>query len=178
MFPGKEIKVLDSQQISMGQGFMVLSAAEAAAAGASLAEAVAAAEETVSRVNVYALLSTLKYLALSGRVGKLVAGMADTLSIKPILSVKDGKLDLLERIRTKKKAQERLIELTCQSLAGKPIERLAIIHVNNLDAARELQDQLCSILPCPSEILTADFTPGLAVHAGSGVVGVAMVSGK
>jgi len=178
MFPGKDIAVIDSQLISMGQGFMVLAAAEAAQSGASKASVIAAAEDTGKRVHLFALLSTLKYLAMSGRVGKLAAGMADTLNIKPILTVRNGKLDLLERIRTHKKAQERLLELTSQALDGKSIERAAIIHVNNPEGARELKEQLCARMPCPEGILTAEFTPGLSVHAGSGVVGVALVASR
>jgi DegV family protein with EDD domain len=178
MFPARDITVIDSQLISMGQGFMVLAAAEAAKAGANVAEVIAAAEDTAKRVHLYALLSTLKYLAMSGRVGKLVAGMADTLNIKPILTVKDGKLDLLERIRTKKKAQERLLELSKQAVEGKSIERLALIHVNYVEGAHEVQEQLCKLLPCPTDIITADFTPGLSVHAGTGVVGIVIVAAK
>ncbi len=177
-FPGREIRVVDSLNLSMGQGFMVLAAAEAAQTGASLDEIVARALDTGSRVHVYAVLATLKYLALSGRVGKLAAGMADTLNIKPVLSVRGGKLDLLEKIRTRKKAVERMIELTGQSLDGKRIERLGIIHVNNPQGAEELRDLLRAALPCPEEIIIAEFTAGLSVHAGTGVVGLALVAEK
>lgn len=177
-FSGRDIAVIDSLQLSLGQGFMVMAAAEVAQGGGTREEVIAAAEETGGRVHVYALLSTLKYLAMSGRVGKLVAGMADTLNIKPILSVRDGKLDLLERIRTRKKAQERLLELVGSAVADKSVERAAIIHVNHTEGAQELETHLRSRFAYPEEILIADFTPGLAVHAGSGVVGVALVTGK
>ncbi len=177
-FSGRDIAVIDSLQLSLGQGFMVMAAAEVAQGGGTRKEVIAAAEETGGRVHVYALLSTLKYLAMSGRVGKLVAGMADTLNIKPILSVRDGKLDLLERIRTRKKAQERLLELVGGAVADKSVERAAIIHVNHTAGAQELETHLRSRFACPEEILIADFTPGLSVHAGSGVVGVALVTGK
>lgn len=177
-FPGRDIRVVDSLNLSMGQGLIVLAAAEAVRNGASIDEAIAAALDTGSRVHVYAVLATLKYLALGGRVGKLAAGMADTLSIKPVLSVRDGKLDLLEKIRTRKKAVERMLELTRQSLGGKSVERLAIIHVNNPQGAEELRHLLRAALPCPEEIIIAEFTAGLSVHAGAGVVGLALVTGK
>jgi len=176
-FPGRNIKVVDSLSLSMGQGFMALAAADAAQAGASVDEVVASVMDTGRRVHLYAVLSTLKYLAMSGRVGKLVAGMADTLSIKPVLTIQDGKLDLLERIRTKKKAIERMLELTRVSVNGQAIQRAAIIHVNQTEGARELRELLCASLDCPAEVITAEFTPGLSVHAGDGVVGVAVVAG-
>ncbi len=174
-FPGREIQVVDSLNLSMGQGFMVLAAAQAANQGASLAEVVARAENVGRRVHVYAVLATLKYLALSGRVGKIAAGMADTLNIKPILTVKDGKLELLERIRTRKKAVVRMLELTAQSLNGKGIEHAAMIHVNNPEGAHQLQKQFCGMFSCPGDMITAEFTPGLSVHGGTGVVGVVVV---
>ena len=175
-FPGRDIHVVDSLNLSMGLGFMALEAAAAARAGAGTEEILQVIESTGKRLHVFALLSTLKYLALSGRVGKLAAGMADTLNIKPILTVQDGKLGLLERIRTHKKAFERLLELSRLACAGKQIARLAILHVNDLEGALDLRQELCTILPCPDEILVCEFTPGLSVHSGTGVVGSVMLT--
>jgi len=177
-FPKWDITVIDSLNLSMGQGFMALAAAEAASQGASREEVVARATEVGKRMHLYAVLSTLKYLALSGRVGKFVAGMADTFDIKPILTVREGKLDLLEKVRTRKKAVDRMLDLLEGSLDGKGIERLAVIHINHPEGARELQGQLCARFDCPNEVITAEFTPGLSVHAGSGVVGVVVQASR
>ena len=171
-FPQRDITVIDSLNLSMGQGFMALAAAEAAGQGATVSEVVARAEEAGKRMHLYAVLATLKYLALSGRVGKFVAGMADTFNIKPILTVQEGKLDLLEKVRTRKKAIERMLDLLNTSLDGKEIERLAIIHINDPKGAEDLQGQLQAHFTCPAEVTISEFTPGLSVHAGSGVVGV------
>jgi DegV family protein with EDD domain len=173
LFPQADISVIDSLNLSMAQGFMVLAAAEAASQGAGKQAIIDQALNAGQHSRLFAVLATVKYLAMSGRVGKVAAGMADTLNIKPILTVQDGKLDLLERVRTRKKAMERALELTLSSVNGKTIERIAFLHVNNPEGARELQDQLCNVLPCQPSIITTEFSPGLSVHAGSGVVGVA-----
>lgn len=175
-FEGRKITVIDSLALTMCQGFMALAAAEAAQAGKSHAEVVAAAEAVGKNSQVYGMLSTLKYLAMSGRVGKLAAGMADTLDIKPILTAHDGKLEMLEKVRTRRKAMARLVELVSAAVAGKKVTRLAMIHVCDEAGAREMHKHLCAALNCPVEPLYVEFNPGLSVHAGSGLVGVVFVT--
>lgn len=176
MFSGRDITVIDSLSLCMGQGFMALAAAQAAQAGATPAEIARVVEDTGRRLHVFAVLPTLKYVAMSGRVGKFVAGMADTLNIKPILTVRDGKLDLLEKIRTRKKAVERMLELIDLSLDGKKVERAALIHVNNMDGVHEMQGLFSKRLNYTDQPIIADFTPGLSVHAGPGVVGLVVLA--
>lgn len=174
-FPGRDISVIDSLNVSMGQGFMALTAAEALARGAAKDEAIELIDQTGKHVILFAVLPTLKYLAMSGRVGKLVAGMADTLNIKPILTMKEGKLVLLERIRTRSKAIERMLELVHTSLNGHPIARASVIHACNLEGATDLQNILRSSSGCPEDVIIAPFTAGLSVHAGAGLVGIVII---
>lgn len=178
LLPGCDVTVVDSNSLSMGQGFMALAAAEAIDRGASKHEAIRCANAVRERTHLYAALSTLKYLAMSGRVGHLAAGMATLLDVKPILTMQDGKLDLLERVRTQKRAWARLVELSTSTAGNKPIERMALLHVNAREAACQFQEQLCASLPCPGSVMVVELTPGLSVHAGSGVVGVAFETGE
>ncbi len=175
LLSGKEITVVDSHTLTMGQGFMVLAAAEAALAGESRERILALAEDVRRRTHLFGTLPTLKYLAMSGRVNHLAAGMATALDIKPILTIKDGKLALLERVRTWHKALRRVIDLAEKACGGRPIERLAVAHADNPAEARLLQAMACQALPCPPEVIFTELNPGMSPHSGAGMVGVAFV---
>ena len=178
MFPDHEIAVVDTQTLSMAQGFMAMAGAEAAQSGAGLEEIVARTHEVGARTCLYAALATVKYLAMSGRVSHLAAGMATLLNVKPILTVEKGKLDLLERVRTQKKSWARVVELTAQALQERTVEQIAIIHVDAPEQARQFEQQVRAELACPEEIIVAELTPGLSIHSGAGMVGVVAVAGE
>ncbi len=175
-FPEGKISVVDSLMLSLAEGFQVLTAAEAIENGASRDEALALIEGLRGKTHVFAALPTLKYLAMGGRMGKLAAGLADTMEIKPILTMQEGKLDLLEKIRTLRKAKQRLLDLARESTAGSNIIKIGLIHVNNEKAAVDLFESLKEVLPISIEPIISEFTPGLSVHAGSGVIGFVLVT--
>ena len=175
ILPDRKITVVDTKTLSVAQGYMAIAAAEAAARDASVSEIIGIAESIRDRSFIYGALATLKYLSMSGRVSHIAAGMAGMLNIKPILSVQNGKLDMLEKVRTKRKAWERVIELTKADAAGSRIEKMAVLHVAVPDDAHEFEILLRSNFNCPDEILTVELNPGLSVHTGSGLVGVGFV---
>ncbi|MCB2209891.1 DegV family protein [bacterium] len=175
-FPGKDITIVDSLQLSLAEGYQVLVGAEMAAAGADKEAILAAIDDLKPHLHVYAALPTLKYLAMGGRVGKLAAGFGNTLNIKPILTAQDGKLDLLEKVRTWRKARERLVNLALECTDGTTVKRIGMIHVNNEDGVRGLHENLKDALDVDHDPLVADFTPGLSVHAGSGVIGFVLIT--
>jgi DegV family protein with EDD domain len=174
-FPDHEITVIDSATLSMGLGYMALAAADAASQGASVNEIVALTKDIGDRTHLFAALSTLKYLVMGGRVSNLFAGVATIFDVKPILTIQDGKLDILERVRTQKKAWEKVIELCARKAGDREIEKMCVLHVNAPQIARQFEDEIRSRMQCPSEILFAEVTPGLSVHSGAGMVGTVFV---
>jgi DegV family protein with EDD domain len=175
-FPGKLITVFDSEYLSLGQGFMAIAAAEAAAAGATHEEALQAARDVLPRLHLYGSLTTLKYLAMGGRIGKFPANMANLFDIRPVMTMIDGKLGMLEKVRTHRMAMNRLVQLLEKSVKDKEIVKAGIVHVNNLEDAKLLESRLRADLPMPAEILIAEFTPGLSVHGGTGLVAAVLVT--
>jgi DegV family protein with EDD domain len=178
---GSAVMVIDTRTLSLAQGYMVVAAAEAAARGRPLSDCISAALDVRDRAYLFAALSTLRYVAMSGRVGAVAAGMGDLLAVKPIVTIRAGKLDMLERVRTQSRAWRRTIELTVESLQGRPAEHVAMLHVNAAADAVRFEAQFRAALtaakiPHPAEFMCAELTPGLSVHAGAGLVGVAVVA--
>ena len=171
-----DIRVIDSNMLSMAQGYMVLAAAEAAQKGASLEAVLKTAEDVRERTYLYGALSTLKYLSMSGRVSHIAAGMAGMLNIKPILSVQDGKLAMLEKVRTRSKSWARMIELVKLDIGEHAVQKACILHVNDAKGAEAFEQLLRESLACPAELPLVDINPGLSVHTGAGLVGVCLVT--
>lgn len=178
MLPGKRIEVVDTRSLAMGQGYMVLAAIEAVASGASIEEAIAAAEDVRDRTYLFGALATLKYIAMSGRVSHLAAGMAGLLDIKPVLSLQNGKLELLEKIRTQSKSWNRAIALTVEKASGRKIEKMCILNVKAPESARQFEVLLRAATQCPDEIAHVNVNPGLSIHTGVGMVAVVFVVSK
>jgi DegV family protein with EDD domain len=173
--PDRDITVVDTRQLSLGQGYVALAAARIAAQGGTKEEALAAAMSVGERVYLFGALATLKYLALGGRVSQFAAMAGNVLNIRPILTVRNGKLDLLEKSRARKRSWARLIELAAERLEGRCPEQMAVLHVTALDEAREFETELRARLNCPVEIMICELLPGISVHTGAGMVGVSFV---
>lgn len=171
-FPGKNIHVIDSLNLSMGQGFMVLAAVEAAARGADAEEIKVIVKQTGEELHTFAILPTLKYLYLGGRVNRLEASLAETFEIKPTLTVKDGKLAILEKNRTLKRAIKQMINHVNKIAQKKKIEKMVVIHVNEQSGAENLIATLRENISCPETIEVIKLSAGLSVHTGAGLIGV------
>jgi len=170
-----DIRVIDSETLSMEQGYMAIAAAKAAKIGATIDDITQSAFASRDNTILYGALSTLRYLSMSGRVSHVAAGMAGMLNIKPILSVQNGKLDMLEKIRTRKKSWTRMIELVQEDLNNRTIQEVCILHVNAAQPAQEFEKMVRNALVCPNEIPAIEVNPGLSVHTGAGLVGLCIV---
>jgi DegV family protein with EDD domain len=168
------VTVFDSKQLSLGTGFLVLTAAKAAAAGRSMAEIVALLEEQAWRTHVFAALDTLEFLRRSGRVNGFHSGVGNLLSVKPLLKMHNGE-PTSERVRTRRRAIKRLIRLV--SDLG-PLEQLALVHTNAPDAAEALRQQSWRLFPEGQEPLSVDVTPVIGAHIGPGAVGFACIAAR
>ena len=165
------VTVIDSQQLSLGTGFLVETAAKMSAAGSSISEIQRALNAQIPRSHVFAVLDTLEYLKRSGRMNKYLAGLATLLQIKPILTMYNGKPGT-ERVRTHDRAMKRLIEMLT---AVAPLERVAIVHTHaSPERIAELRALAGNLLP-QGAILTQDITPVIGAHIGPGTLGFAAV---
>ncbi|RPH60837.1 MAG: DegV family protein [Chloroflexi bacterium] len=167
------VTVFDSQQLSLGLGFLVAEAARLAAAGRSMTEILSVLEEKTRRTHVIAALDTLDYLERSGRMNVVVSRLGKLLRIKPLLKMNSGK-PTAERVRTSRRAEQRLIELLTE-LA--PLEKIALVHASATQKAEALRQKVLHLLPA-GEVLSVEITPVLGAHLGPGAVGFAFISAK
>jgi len=167
------VTVFDSQQLSLGTGFLVETAAKMAAAGGSLAEIQAALNTQIKRSHVFAALDTLEFLRRSGRMNRFMASLGTLLQLKPIMTMYAGKPGA-ERVRTRERATKRLVEMLRE--VG-PVERVAIVHTRAPDRVAELRALAASLLP-QDNLLVADITPVIGAHIGPGAAGFAVVGAQ
>jgi DegV family protein with EDD domain len=168
------VTVFDSRQLSLGTGFLAVTAAQAAAAGHSMAEIVAMLEEQVSRTHSFAILDTLEYLRRGGRLSRFQSGVGALLRIRPVLTVHNGEMGM-ERVRTHRRAQDRLVSLLD---GASPIERLALIHAHAPERVEILRQRLEHLIPANDSLLITEVTPAIGTHVGPGSVGIVCVKAR
>jgi DegV family protein with EDD domain len=178
LIPEKKIHVVDSQVVSMAMGFMVLGAARAAAAGQPAEQIVRMAEAAVPHVGLVLTPETLKYLQRGGRIGAAQAFVGGVLDLKPILEVRDGVIHPLERVRSRKKALARLVDIVCDRVSGRQNVRLGAIHAAaEAEAADVLEAAKSRLGGAVVEALVTDVSPTVAVHTGPGTIGLTYSEG-
>jgi DegV family protein with EDD domain len=166
------VTVVDSESVTMGEGLVVVEAAQHAANGATLEEVAAAATDAVRRMKVFGAIDTLENLRKGGRIGGAQALLGSMLAIKPVIEVRDGRVEQESKQRTRARS--------LQYLAGKvkdagPIRRLAVFGADAPDLDQFL-DMLDGIHPT-ERLLIGDIGPVIGTHAGPRAVGVAWLPG-
>jgi DegV family protein with EDD domain len=166
-----QVRVVDCQTAAIGQGFVVLEAARAAAAGATLDEVQRRIEEVVPRISLLFTLDSLEYLRRGGRIGGAAAMAGTLLQIKPVLYLSEGRVEVLSKPRTKHRAVALILQQMEKQVGGRPM-RAAVLHADALREAEELRQSVADRFDC-AELLISEFTPVMGAHTGPGLLGVA-----
>ncbi len=171
-----KIVIIDSLATTMALGWPVLTAARAAAAGENLVGCQKLAETARDQTGVMFVVETLEYLRRGGRIGGAQAMLGTLLKVKPLLELQDGRIEFVEKIRTRKQALARMLELVEEKIAGRSPVRLAVSHANAefealalLEAARQRFN--------PIESFHCPLSPVIGCHAGPGTLALSYMTG-
>jgi DegV family protein with EDD domain len=164
------IRVLNCHTAAMGQGFVAIEAARAAASGASLEDVVARAEEVAAKINLIATIGTLEYLHRGGRIGSAATLLGTVLQIKPVLRLSGGQVEVFARPRTKSRAVKVMLKHMADQVNNHPV-RVAILHAGIPEEAEELRQRIVQEFNC-DELYVTELTPVMGAHTGPGVLGI------
>ena len=168
--------VMDSQFVSMALGLMVLEVAKAAENGASLQECYQLAQDAVGRIGVFFTVDTLEYLHRGGRINSAKRLLGSALNLKPIMEIRDGKIELVESVISRKKALNRMVDLIEKGVDGRSPVRLAPFHALAFDDM-VIMENLAIERMHPIEIIRSEVSPVIGSNVGPGTVSMAYMVG-
>jgi DegV family protein with EDD domain len=169
LMAGREIHIVDSMSASMGQGLLAELGADMAGRGLSATDIAATVTARREDIGVFLALDTLEYLKRGGRISGTQAAIGTLLSVKPIIKIANGLVETVDRVRTRGKARERVIELLC----ARPIERLSVLHTTNAGVEAfipELEAHVAGGVD-PAAVSVDLVGPPVGPHLGPGCVG-------
>ncbi len=169
--PNTRIEILDTSTAAGAQGFLAMAAARVAIAGGDIAEVTDAVRKLIPRIQLYVTVDTLYFLSKGGRVPKVAAWATSLLSIKPILQISNGQATPVERVRTKPRAMNRLIQIMREKVGQKPVH-VNLMHAGVPDEAEELKKKISDQFDC-AELYITEFSPVMGAHTGPGLIGFA-----
>jgi DegV family protein with EDD domain len=169
---GQKVHVVDSETVTMGLGWLALSAAKMAREGASASAIIERVESLRSHVRIYALIDTLKYLRKGGRANTVVAGLGDMLQIKILFCIRDGNIEQIDRIRTRARGISRLIEV---AHSHQHVSHLSVLSTTTgaENDTGNLCQKLSDLVPYEQQY-TMQVTPVIGTHVGPMALGLAM----
>jgi len=169
-YPDAVIEIIDSRSNCMELGFAVLAAARAAQKGQSLVEVVAEADQVITKSRFLFVPESLEYLKKGGRIGGASALFGSVLQIRPILTVIDGKTDLLTKVRQQKRAIQKIIDTALDDLRHYGLGDIAVHHINCEAEGKKVAEVLASSLG--RQIPVYPIGPVIGLHVGPGTIGV------
>ena len=169
--PEADVLVFDSKSISLGTGWMVLEAVRAIKSGVAQSDVVSRIEIIRERARLFMTPATLKYLQMSGRVGTLQGALASLLSIKPIIHLKDGLLEVMGNVRTRGKSLDQLIEHLEEAVGTTAPVNLAVIHARAREEGLSVLEKAKDVFNV-QEALFGDLVASLSAHGGPGIIGL------
>lgn len=175
-FPGAPIEVMDSRVVAMPLGFLVLTVARAARDGANLEECVELARVSYPKLGVYFTVDTLKYLNKGGRINTAKRLLGSALDIRPIMEIRDGKIELVESVRSRKKSLQRMLELVERDIEGKEPVCISTFHAASEQDCEILMEEAIKRFH-PVETITTYVSPVIGSHTGPGTVSIAYIAG-
>lgn len=173
MLPDREIHIVDSMGASMVEGVLAEMAVRLASEGRPTAEIVATLRDRIEDMRVMVVLDTLEYLRKGGRISGAQAAIGTLLSVKPIIEIRDGLVETVEKVRTKGKARERMMEILC----SRPMEQVVILHTVTPDI-EAYRDEFVKRIPGgidPSRVSVELVGPSVGPHLGPGCVGAVVL---
>lgn len=172
----EKVELIDTETTAMAMGFQVLAVAQAAKDGASMEDCKALAVKARAHTGVYLTVDTLEFLHRGGRIGGAQRFLGTALNLKPILMVDGGRVEPVERVRTRGKALDRVVELVAEKCAGKSPVHIATLHADAEVDAKALLDKIVPLVD-PVEKVFAAVSPAVGANAGPGTVGLAYMAG-
>jgi len=173
MLPDAPIYVIDSRFTVLAQGLLAVEAARAAEAGATAEEIVGHVQRIIPTIRLYFAVDTLEYLRRGGRIGGGVALLGTALGIKPVLELRDGRIEAAGMARSSKRALETVVQMLVKQVGEGATVRAGVFHATCPDRAAELADKLRQHFNCV-EVLTGAFSPVIGTHTGPGTTGATL----
>jgi DegV family protein with EDD domain len=171
MRPDREIHIIDSRSASAGEGMLAQMGARLAADGKSGAQIAAVLTDRQKDIDLYVALDTLEYLKRGGRISGTRAAIGGVLNVKPIITVIDGVVENADRVRSRAKARERVLEL----LTARPLERATVLHSTNADVEEFYARFIERSALDPSLVDTLVIGASVGPHLGPGCVGAVIL---
>ncbi len=170
------LMILDTRLVAMALSLLVIEAARAAEKGASLAEVKKVAEDALPRIGVFFTVDTLEYLHKGGRINSAKRLLGSAINLKPIMEIRDGKIELVESVISTKKATMRMLDLVEKGVAGRTPVRLAPFHALAFERMLAMEASAIERFH-PVEIFRSEVSPAIGAHTGPGTLAIAYMVG-